>query len=146
MRPKNQNRRLAQIAFFGILLLAGTALILTALNKNIQYYYHPSEVLADAFVPESETFKIGGNVLPGSLVSNDDLTYRFSLIDLVEGDYLIQGNPTEIKVIYTGLLPDLFGEGKSAVVTGTLQEDNIFLADEVLARHDENYEPVKAKK
>ncbi len=145
MRPKHRNRRLAQIAFFGILLLAGTALVFSALRQNLQHFYHPSEVLAEDFVPGSTTYKIGGIVLPDSIIRRDDQTVTFSLVDLTEGDIVVRNNPSEINVTYDGLLPDLFRESEQAVVTGQLTRGNQFTATDVLARHDENYKPVKYK-
>ena len=146
MKPRHQNRRIAQIAFFGVILLLGTALIFTALRQNLQHFYHPSEVLAQDFVPGSQTYKIGGVVLPGSIKRGEDLTVRFSIVDLTEGALKTIDNPTEIAVTYTGLLPDLFREAEQAVVTGSMIGEKEFQASEVLARHDESYEPVKVKK
>lgn len=145
MRPKNQNRRIFLIVVFGALLLAGVFLIMTALNRNLQFYYHPSEVLADGFVPKSETIKIGGLVLPGTIKTREDLTTTFSIIDLQEGLPKLVNNPTEIRVSFKGVLPDLFSENESAVVTGFMIGKREFKAEEVLAKHDENYQPVKLK-
>lgn len=145
MKPKHQNRRIGLIVLFGLFLIAGVGLILTALNQNLQFYYHPSEVLAEDFVPESEVIKIGGLVLPGTVKTNDDLVTNFSIVDLVEGKTLLTDNPTEIRVSYKGVLPDLFSENESAVITGKMTGERSFLAEEVLAKHDENYEPVKVK-
>lgn len=145
MKPKHQNRRIGLVVLFGTFLVVGTGLILTALNQNLQFFYHPSEVLADGFEPGSETIKIGGLVLPGTVKTEPDLTTTFSIVDLVEGETQIINNPTEIRVSYKGVLPDLFSENESAVVTGRMIDENAFLAEEVLAKHDENYEPVKSK-
>ncbi len=145
MTPRNRNRRIGIIILFGLFLAMGTALILTALNQNLQFFYHPSEVLAEGFEPESDTIKIGGLVLPGSIQTEADLRTTFSIVDLVEGETQLKNNPTEIRVSYKGILPDLFSENESAVVTGRMVGRNEFVADEVLAKHDENYEPVKSK-
>lgn len=145
MKPRNRNRRLAQIAFFGLLLMAGTALIFTALRQNLQHFYHPSQVLAQDFVPASDTYKIGGIVLPGSIERRNDETVAFAIVDFEEGELVVDGNPSEIRVVYTGLLPDLFRAEEQAVITGNMTEGQIFSATDVMARHDENYEPVKMK-
>jgi len=149
MTPKNQNRRIAQIAFFGILLLAGTALIFTALRQNLQHFYHPSQVLADDFVPKSEIVRVGGIVVPGSIETDQDLTVRFAIVDYVEDETGALGDlddSTRINVSYQGLLPDLFNENEIAVVTGEVVNGNVLQAKEVLAKHDENYKPVLPKK
>jgi len=145
MRPKNQNRRIALICFYGALLLLGMILIMTALNRNLQFYYHPSEVLAPEFSAESETYKIGGVVVPGSLRTADDLTIQFSIVDFIEEKTDFQNNASQIDVDYKGVLPDLFSENEITVVTGKMVGNRRFLAEEVLAKHDENYVPVEAK-
>ena len=145
MTPKNQNRRIGLVLLFGLFIVAGAAFILTALNQNLQFYYHPSEVLAEGFVAESDQIKVGGLVLPGSVQTQDDLRTTFAIVDLVEDEVQLVGNPTEIQVSFKGVLPDLFSEGESAVVTGEMMGERLFRAEEVLAKHDENYEPVKAK-
>ncbi len=145
MKPRHRNKRIGLIVLFGVFLTLGTGLILTALNQNLQFFYHPSEVLADGFEPGSDTIKIGGLVLPGSIQKQADLTTTFTIVDLVDGETQLIDNPTEIRVSYKGVLPDLFSENESAVVTGYMTNGNNFLAVEVLAKHDENYEPVKSK-
>lgn len=145
MKPRHRNKRIGLIVLFGVFLILGTTLILSALNQNLQFFYHPSEVLADGFKPESDTIKIGGLVLPGSVKTEADLTTTFRIVDLVKGETLLVNNPTEIRVSYKGILPDLFSENESAVVTGRMTGGNEFLAEEVLAKHDENYEPVTSK-
>lgn len=83
--------------------------------------------------------------MPDSIIRRDDQTVTFSLVDLTEGDIVVRNNPSEINVTYDGLLPDLFRESEQAVVTGQLTRGNQFTATDVLARHDENYKPVKYK-
>jgi len=83
--------------------------------------------------------------LPGSVRTEADLSTSFTIVDLVKGEVQTVGNPTEIQVSFKGILPDLFSEGESAVVTGEMTGERTFLAEEVLAKHDESYEPVKAK-
>jgi cytochrome c-type biogenesis protein CcmE len=108
-------------------------LILNALNSNIALYVTPSDVAAGKS-PQGQSFRIGGMVKDGS-VKRDDLTVHFVITDLVK----------DIPVSYTGILPDLFKEGKGAVIQGRLNANGEFVASEVLAKHDENYMPPEAK-
>ena len=130
---KNWQKRGAIIA--GALLALGTAsaLVLNALNSNIALYVTPTEVL-DGKAPEGRAFRIGGLVKQGSL-TRENLTAHFVITDTVK----------DINVSYTGLLPDLFKEGKGAVVQGRLEAGGQFKASEVLAKHDENYMPAEAQ-
>ncbi|MDK9724001.1 MAG: cytochrome c maturation protein CcmE [Sterolibacteriaceae bacterium MAG5] len=109
------------------------ALVLNALNSNIALYVTPSEVAAGK-APKGAAFRIGGLVKEGS-VKRTDLTVNFIITDTAQ----------DIPVAYTGILPDLFKEGKGAVVQGKLGADGLFTASEVLAKHDENYMPPEAK-
>jgi cytochrome c-type biogenesis protein CcmE len=109
------------------------ALALNALNSNIALYVTPSEVAAGK-APQGQAFRIGGLVKEGS-IKRDNLTVNFVVTDTVK----------EVPVAYTGILPDLFKEGKGAVVQGKLDADGRFIASEVLAKHDENYTPKEAQ-
>jgi cytochrome c-type biogenesis protein CcmE len=124
----------------GAIVLAGVAavgtaaaLVLNALNSNIALYVTPTEVLAGK-APEGRAFRIGGLVKQGSL-RRDNLTAHFVVTDTVK----------DVPVSYTGLLPDLFKEGKGAVVQGKMDGTGNFVASEVLAKHDENYMPAEAQ-
>ncbi len=119
----------------GALIAIGIAatLILNALNSNIALYVTPSEVAAGKS-PAGQVFRIGGMVKDGS-VKRDGLTVHFVITDMAK----------DIPVAYTGILPDLFKEGKGAVIQGRLNPDGQFVASEVLAKHDENYMPPEAK-
>jgi cytochrome c-type biogenesis protein CcmE len=130
---KNWKKRGAIVA--GGLLAVGVAaaLVLNALNSNIALYVTPSEVAAGKS-PQGQAFRIGGMVKDGSL-KRDNLTVHFVVTDMVK----------DIPVAYTGILPDLFKEGKGAVVQGKLGPDGNFTASEVLAKHDENYMPPQAQ-
>ena len=106
-------------------------LILTAFEKNLMYFYSPTEII-NGDAPKARSFRIGGLVVTDSVIRNsDDLKVSFILTDTVN----------KVKVIYEGILPDLFREGQGIVANGKLQPDNIFVADQVLAKHDENYMP-----
>jgi cytochrome c-type biogenesis protein CcmE len=107
-------------------------LVLNALNSNIALYITPSEVAAGK-APKDKAFRIGGLVKEGSLKRND-MTVHFVVTDTVQ----------DIPIAYTGILPDLFKEGKGAVVQGKLTPEG-FVASEVLAKHDENYTPKEAQ-
>jgi cytochrome c-type biogenesis protein CcmE len=110
------------------------ALVLNAFNSNLVFFFSPSQIAANE-APRGHHFRLGGLVEAGSLKrSADSLTVNFVVTDLAQ----------KIPVRYTGLLPDLFTEGKGVVAQGQLGSDGIFHADQVLAKHDENYMPPEA--
>ena len=131
MKPRHKRA----LIIIGALVAIGTAalLILNALNSNIALYVTPSEVAAGK-APQGQVFRIGGMVKEGS-VKRDGITVHFVITDLVK----------DIPVSYTGIVPDLFKEGKGAVIQGRLDANGQFIASEVLAKHDENYMPPEAK-
>jgi len=130
---KPHQRRIALIIGGLAAVSVAAALLLNALQSNIALYITPSEVLAGK-APQGKTFRIGGMVKEGS-VRREDLTVHFVVTDTVQ----------EVPVRYTGILPDLFREGKGVVAQGRLDERGGFLASEVLAKHDENYMPPAAQ-
>ena len=130
---KNWKKRAAIVGGGLAAVGVAAALVLNALNSNIALYVTPSEVAAGK-APQGQAFRIGGMVRAGSL-RRDNLTVHFVVTDMVQ----------DIPVAYTGILPDLFKEGKGAVVQGRLGADGNFTATEVLAKHDENYMPPEAK-
>ncbi len=129
MKPRQK-----RLAFVGLAILgigAASALALTALQSNISYFFSPSQVLANE-APPDHVFRLGGLVTEGTVVRQQDgLTVHFDVTD----------NAKTVKVAYTGILPDLFSEGKGVVTKGKLGSDGVFYADEVLAKHDEEYMP-----
>jgi cytochrome c-type biogenesis protein CcmE len=131
VKPRHKRALLIVAALVAIGVAA--LLILNALNSNIALYVTPSEVAAGK-APQGQAFRIGGMVKDGSL-RRDGLTVHFVITDLVK----------DIPVAYTGILPDLFKEGKGAVIQGRLDGNGQFIASEVLAKHDENYMPPEAK-
>ncbi|RLJ68446.1 cytochrome c maturation protein CcmE [Sulfurisoma sediminicola] len=131
MKPRH--KRIAIIAGGLAAIGIAAALVLNALDSNIALYVTPSEVAAGK-APKDKAFRIGGMVREGS-IKRDGVTVNFVVTDTVK----------EIPVSYTGILPDLFKEGKGAVVQGKLGTDGRFTASEVLAKHDENYMPPAAK-
>jgi cytochrome c-type biogenesis protein CcmE len=131
MKPRQKRIALIVGGLASLAIAAGLAL--NALDSNIALYVTPSEVAAGKS-PQGRAFRIGGLVKEGS-VKRQDMTVRFVMTDTVK----------EIPVAYTGILPDLFRDGKGAVVQGRLGSDGVFAATEVLAKHDENYMPPEAK-
>ena len=125
-------RALIIFAALGVIGVAAL-LILNALNSNIALFVTPSEVAAGK-APKDQAFRIGGMVKDES-VRRDGLTVHFVITDLVK----------DIPVAYTGILPDLFKEGKGAVIQGRMNANGEFIASEVLAKHDENYMPPEAQ-
>jgi cytochrome c-type biogenesis protein CcmE len=117
-----------------VLLVAAVGLVLSAFQQNLVFFHTPSEV-AEGKAPIGKTFRVGGMVEEGSIKrSADGLTV----------DFVITDTARVIPVSYRGTLPDLFKEGKGAVVQGRLEENGMFRASEVLAKHDENYMPPEA--
>ena len=132
MKPRT--RRLAWIAGGLALLGVAVALVLNAFQSNLVFFFTPTQVAAHE-APQGRPFRIGGLVEAGSLIREpNSLTVRFRVTDTAQ----------TIVVSYTGLLPDLFKEGKGVVAQGTLGPDGTFHASEVLAKHDENYMPPAA--
>ena len=109
-----------------------TALVLTAFNKNLVFFFTPSQVAANE-APVGRTFRIGGMVVPGSLKREG-----------VDVHFVVTDTAKSMNVVYRGQLPDLSKEGKGVVAQGSLGPDGVFTAREVLAKHDENYMPPEA--
>ena len=105
-------------------------LVLNALDSNLSYFFSPTEV-SENKAPKDHIFRLGGLVEPGSLERGKELTVRFSVTD----------NAHRVSVEYTGILPDLFQEGQGVIAQGRMNTEGVFVADEVLAKHDENYMP-----
>ena len=132
-KMKEQRRNRLLLILF---LLAGvgvaTRFVLLALNENINLFYSPGQIV-DGEAPVDRVIRAGGMVVNGSVVRSDtDLGVRFAISDLRE---------SEVTVQYTGILPDLFREGQGIIARGQLNNEGIFLAEEILAKHDENYMP-----
>ena len=123
---------MAWVALGVVALGVATALVLSAFNKNLVFFFTPSQVAAKE-APVGRTFRIGGMVVPGSL-KREGVEVRFVVTDTAKS----------MNVVYRGQLPDLFKEGKGVVAQGQLGPDGVFTAREVLAKHDENYMPPAA--
>ena len=133
---KTRHQRIALILGGLAILGAVVALVLNAFQSNLVFFFSPTQVAAGE-APQGRAFRIGGMVKEGSLKREaDGVTLRFVVTD-TEQDML---------VAYKGILPDLFMEGKGAVAQGKLGADGVFVASEVLAKHDENYMPPEAAK
>ena len=131
MKPRHKR---AAIIVGGLAALGVAAyLVLNAFQSNLVFFFSPTQVAAGE-APKNRTFRIGGLVKPGS-VKRDNLTVNFVVTDTAK----------DMAVAYTGILPDLFKEGKGVVAQGKIGTDGQFTATEVLAKHDENYMPPEAK-
>jgi len=132
LKPRTK-RALWIVAGLAGLGIAAT-LVLNAFRSNLVFFFTPTQVVANE-APHGRSFRIGGLVEAGSVVRDKDaLTVRFRVTDTAK----------TIPVVYTGILPDLFKEGKGVVAQGKLGPDGVFHASEVLAKHDENYMPPEA--
>ncbi len=131
---KTRHKRLALVGGALALLALASWLILSAFKDNMVFFYTPTEVLKGA-AANGRSVRVGGLVEAGSLQRQaDGLTVRFAVTDLAQ----------RVSVTYRGMLPDLFKEGKGAVVQGAMGADGVLVATEVLAKHDENYMPPEA--
>lgn len=130
MKPiRKQRLYLILLMVTGVAVAVGFAL--KAFNENLMFFFSPSQVIAGE-APREHAFRLGGMVVDGSVKRpGDGLMVRFDLTDFEQ----------VVSVEYTGILPDLFREGQGIVSKGQLREDGVFVADEVLAKHDENYMP-----
>jgi len=127
MKPKQQ--RLALVAVALAVIAGASTLAFSALGETATYFYSPSDVLAKGVAP-GEAIRLGGLVEPGS-VAREGATILFRVTD----------NAQETAVRYTGIIPDLFREGQGVIAEGKFAADGTFIADSVLAKHDENYMP-----
>ncbi len=132
MKPRHRRAWIA-----GAVLLGGATavvLVVNAFRSNLVFFHSPSDVLAQQ-APKDRSFRLGGLVEAGSVVrQSDGVTVRFVVTDTAQ----------RIAGEYRGILPDLFKEGKGVVARGRLQDSGLFRAEEVLAKHDENYMPPEA--
>ena len=125
-----KQRRLTLIAAAGAVLAFAVGLILYALNDQIVYFNAPSDIVAKPAQP-GQRIRLGGLVKDGSVVRGQGTTVRFEVTD----------GAASVPVAYTGILPDLFRENQGVVTEGTIGADGLFVADSVLAKHDERYMP-----
>jgi len=132
MKPRHKRFMFIAVALAGVGLAVG--LVLYGLRGNVNLYFTPTQVFNHE-VPNGRSFRIGGLVEEGSIKrERDGLTVNFVITDTHKS----------IPVVYKGILPDLFKEGKGVVAQGKVQTNGVMVADEVLAKHDENYMPPEA--
>mgnify|MGYP005993110753 CR=1 FL=1 len=129
---KSRHKRIAIIVAGIVLLGIAATLLLQSFQSNLVFFFSPTEV-AEGKAPKDGNFRIGGLVETGSIQRNGTQV-KFKVTDTAK----------TMDVVYTGILPDLFKEGKGVVAQGKQGEDGIFVADQVLAKHDENYMPPEA--
>lgn len=132
-----RKRRRLYLVLAGLLALGGAAaLVLMAFRDNLVFFHPPSEVTAGTLPPDRR-FRLGGMVVKGSVERQEGgITTRFAVTDF----------KSTVEVTYTGILPDLFREGQGVVAEGKLARDGVFVATEVLAKHDEKYMPPEVAK
>jgi cytochrome c-type biogenesis protein CcmE len=128
MKARHKRLGFIVVGLAGLSLAAW--LVLNALDSNLSYFFSPTEVV-EKKVPEDHVFRLGGMVVDGSLQRGKELTVRFAVTDTAN----------KVDVEYTGILPDLFDEGQGVIAQGRLGDNGVFVATEVLAKHDENYMP-----
>jgi cytochrome c-type biogenesis protein CcmE len=129
MKPRQQRMLAVGLAALGIVI--ATALALRAFQESMMFFVEISEVQKGNY-PEDRNFRVGGLVVDGSVRREaGELEVKFDLTDL----------DSQLTVAYNGILPDLFREGQGIIAHGRLNNDRVFVADEVLAKHDENYMP-----
>jgi len=130
---KTRHKRFILI-IVGLLLLSGAAvLVLNAFNSNLVFFFTPTQVVGDE-APRGKAFRVGGMVKEGSLLRDSE-----------KGRFVVTDTQKDVVVLYKGMLPDLFKEGRGVVAQGRLNAQGEFVASEVLAKHDENYMPPEAK-
>ena len=127
---KARHKRLGFLVVGLVVLGLAAFMVFRALDSNLSYFYSASEVVENK-APKDHVFRLGGMVVNGSLKRGEGLTVNFTVTD----------NASTVPVQYTGILPDLFAEGQGVIAQGKLSNNGVFIADEVLAKHDETYMP-----
>lgn len=125
-----KQKRLASIGFIAFVLSTAVGLVLFALRDDIVFFYTPSDVVEEQKIAPQQRFRLGGLVKDASVKKSGTET-RFVVTD----------TDNDVEVAFSGILPDLFREGQGVVAEGKLNSDKLFVADSVLAKHDENYIP-----
>ncbi len=134
MLPKKVKKRASLLAVFLSISVIGVILILSALNKNLLYFNSPTDIKIKQDIDFNKKIRVGGMVKKNTLKIKDQ-EIRFIITDF----------KNEIKVSFKGTIPNLFAEGKGVVAEGKLQDKKFFIADRILAKHDENYMPPELK-
>ncbi len=128
-----KQKRLAGIGFIAAVLTVAVGLVLVALRDEIVFFYSPTEIVTENKAGPGQRFRLGGLVKEGSIVKEGKLV-----------TFIVTDTESDLTVTYDKILPDLFTEGKGVVAEGTLNAQKVFVADNVLAKHDENYMPKEA--
>jgi cytochrome c-type biogenesis protein CcmE len=128
-----RGKRFLVIGIGVVILALIVTLVLNAFKSNLVFFFTPTQI-SQGQAPKGQAFRVGGMVKEGSL-QQLDLSHEF----------LVTDNEQDVRVVYKGLLPDLFKEGKGVVAQGALGDNGVFIASQVLAKHDENYMPPEAK-
>ena len=132
MKPRHKRLGIVVVGLAALGLV--TYLVLNALEGNLSYFFSPTEVV-EGKAPADHIFRLGGLVESGSVTRKEgDLTVNFVVTDMAQ----------RVTVAYSGILPDLFAEGQGVIAQGRLGADNVFIAEEVLAKHDETYMPPRS--
>ena len=134
MLPKKVKKRASLLAVFLSISVIGVIIILSALNKNLLYFNSPTDIKINQDIDFNKKIRVGGMVKKNTLKIKDR-EIRFIITDF----------KNEIKVSFKGTIPNLFAEGKGVVAEGKLQDKKFFIADRILAKHDENYMPPELK-
>ena len=134
MLPKKVKKRASLLVVFLSISVIGVILILSALNKNLLYFNSPTDIKINQDIDFNKRIRVGGMVKKNTLKIKDQ-EIRFIITDF----------KNEIKVSFKGTIPNLFAEGKGVVAEGKLQDKKFFIADRILAKHDENYMPPELK-
>ena len=134
MLPKKVKKRASLLAVFLSISVIGVILILSALNENILYFNSPTDIKISEDIDFDKKIRVGG------MVKKDTLNIKDQEIRFIITDF-----KNEIKVSFKGTIPNLFAEGKGVVAEGKLQDKKFFIADRILAKHDENYMPPELK-
>ena len=134
MLPRKVKKRASLLAVFLSMSVIGVILILSALNKNLLYFNSPTDIKINQDIDFNKRIRVGGMVKKNTLKIKDQ-EIRFIITDF----------KNEIKVSFKGTIPNLFAEGKGVVAEGKLQDKKFFIADRILAKHDENYMPPELK-
>ena len=134
MLPRKVKKRASLLAVFLSISVIGVILILSVLNKNLLYFNSPTDIKINQDIDFNKKIRVGGMVKKNTLKIKDQ-EIRFIITDF----------KNEIKVSFKGTIPNLFAEGKGVVAEGKLQDKKFFIADRILAKHDENYMPPELK-
>ena len=134
MLPKKVKKRASLLAVFLSISVIGVIIILSALNKNLLYFNSPTDIKMNQDIDFNKKIRVGG------MVKKNTLKIKDQEIRIIVTDF-----KNEIKVSFKGTIPNLFAEGKGVVAEGKLQDKKFFIADRILAKHDENYMPPELK-